>query len=60
MHTLVRGKFAMRDRKLMNDAAGWGRSVHRIQKMPPPEVRNADQTMDAVLTAPNIPKGYAA
>lgn len=48
-HTLVRGKFVMRDRKLMKDSAGWGRSVHAIQNMPPPSLRNEDQTIDAVL-----------
>jgi dihydroorotase len=48
VHTLVRGKFIMRERTLMPDARGWGRSVHSIQDMPPPAVCNADQTLQAV------------
>jgi dihydroorotase len=48
VHTLVRGKFVMRERTLMPDARGWGRSVHSIQNMAPPAVRNADQTLQAV------------
>jgi dihydroorotase len=59
IHTLVRGKFVMRDRHLMNDAVGWGRSVHRIQKMAPPSIRNADQTMDAVVHVPEQECGGA-
>jgi dihydroorotase len=51
LHTLVRGRFVMRDRALVG-ARGWGRSVHRIQKMPAPAVRNADQTMQAILAGP--------
>jgi dihydroorotase len=51
VHTLVRGRFVMRDRALMADARGWGRSVHAVQRMPPPAVRNADQTMAAVTAA---------
>jgi dihydroorotase len=49
LHTLVRGRFVMRDRKLMPDARGWGRSVHTIQRMPPPAVRHADETMAAIV-----------
>jgi dihydroorotase len=49
LHTLVRGRFVMRDRKLMPDARGWGRSVHAIQRMPPPAVRHADETMAAIV-----------
>ena len=49
IHTLVRGRFVMRDRALVAAARGWGRSVHRIQQMPAPVVRNADQTMRAIL-----------
>ncbi len=51
IHTIVRGRFAMKDRALQDSAKGWGRSVHAIQQMPAPDVRNADQTMAAV-TAP--------
>ena len=49
IHTLVRGRFVMRDRVLAPDARGWGRSVHAIQHMPAPVVRNADQTMQAIV-----------
>jgi dihydroorotase len=49
LHTLVRGRFVMRDRKLTPEARGWGRSVHAIQHMPPPAVRHADETMAAIV-----------
>ncbi|MGA7323879.1 MAG: allantoinase AllB [Rhodomicrobium sp.] len=48
IHTLVRGKFVMKDRKLQNEARGWGRSVHRFQQMPLPAPRNQDQTLAAI------------
>jgi dihydroorotase len=51
VNTLVRGRFVMRDRALIADARGWGRSVHAIQQMPSPVVRNADQTLAAVTAA---------
>jgi dihydroorotase len=60
MHTLVRGKFVMRDRALVDGTRGWGRSVHTIQEMPQPAVRNADKTMQAVIAAgPNSRKQSA-
>jgi dihydroorotase len=59
VHTLVRGKFVMRQRALALDARGWGRSVHNIQQMPPPAVRNPDQTMQAVTSVPHR-QGQAA
>jgi dihydroorotase len=49
VHTLVRGRFVMRARKLVEDTRGWGRSVHAIQAMPPPRVANAEQTMQAIV-----------
>jgi dihydroorotase len=49
VHTLVRGRFVMKDRRLA-DTKGWGRSVHIIQKMPPPDVRNAEHSMQAITT----------
>ena len=52
VHTMVRGRFAMRDRRLVTDTAGWGRSVRRVQEMPTPQPRNLDQTMEAVLRPP--------
>lgn len=50
IHTIVRGRFAMKDRTLQDDARGWGRSVHAIQAMPPVDLRNTDQTMAAVTS----------
>ena len=55
IHTLVRGRFVMKDRTLVADTRGWGRSVHAIQHMPPPDVRNADQTMQAITRLPDAP-----
>ena len=49
LHTLVRGRFVMRDRKLVRSAKGHGVSVRRIQKMPQPQPVNVDQTLAAVL-----------
>ena len=42
LHTLVRGRFVMRDGRLVTDAAGWGRSVKTVQKMPTPKPRNTE------------------
>jgi dihydroorotase len=49
VHTLVRGRFVMKDRALMPGTRGWGRSVHSIQNLPPPRLRNTDQTMQAIV-----------
>jgi dihydroorotase len=49
VHTLVRGRFVMRERRLVEDTRGWGRSVHAIQRMPTPSPRNTDQTMAAIV-----------
>jgi dihydroorotase len=49
VHTLVRGRFVMKNRTLMADAAGGGRSVHTIQRMPPPRLDHLDQTTQAIL-----------
>ena len=46
IHTLVRGRFVMRDRTLVEGTRGHGRSVHTIQQMPAPAPRNTDQTHD--------------
>jgi dihydroorotase len=51
VHTLVRGRFVMRDRQLVPQTRGWGRSVHAIQHMPPAQVRNAEQTSVAIVRA---------
>jgi dihydroorotase len=52
VHTIVRGRFAMKDRTLVQAAKGWGRSVHTVQEMPRPKPRHVDQTMAAVLKKP--------
>jgi dihydroorotase len=48
VHTLVRGRFVMKNRALVAATKGWGRSVHPIQKMPLPVVRNSETTMQAI------------
>lgn len=50
IHTLVRGRFVMKDRKLTG-AKGWGRSVHAIQAMPEPKVLNAEHSMQSITRA---------
>jgi dihydroorotase len=50
IHTLVRGRFVMRDRRLAADTKGWGQSVAAIQKMPPPTPRNVETTTAAITT----------
>ncbi len=50
IHTLVRGRFVMRDRALQTEARGAGRSVHPIQVMPQAEPRNSASTMAAITT----------
>jgi dihydroorotase len=49
LHTLVRGRFVMKDRTLVDGVRGWGRSVHKIQHMPAPRLRNTDLTMQAIV-----------
>ena len=49
IHTLVRGRFVMRDRALVPETRGWGRSVHTIQQLPAAAPRNVDQTMEAIV-----------
>ena len=48
IHTLVRGRFVMKDRKLVPATKGWGHSVHTIQEMPEPDIRNAAHTMQSI------------
>jgi dihydroorotase len=52
LHTMVRGRFVMRDRTLVEDMEGWGQSVHAIQSMPPVQLRNTDATMTAIVKTP--------
>jgi len=52
IHTIVRGRFVMKDRTLVPGTKGWGRSVHAIQQMPESAVRHADTSMRAIAPAP--------
>ena len=51
VHTLVRGRFVMRDRELVDDTRGWGRPVKTWQAMPAAAPRNVDKTMGAIAAA---------
>jgi len=53
IHTLVRGRFIIKDRLLQEDTAGWGRSVHAIQQMPEPQPRHVGLSMASVTRAEN-------
>ncbi len=59
LHTLVRGRFVMRERRLVADAAGWGRSIKPIQKMPAPAPRNQQHATRAILQTPAGTKPHA-
>jgi dihydroorotase len=48
VHTLVRGRFVMRDRTPVEDSRGWGRSVHHVQRMPEARPLRLDQALKAV------------
>lgn len=50
IHTIVRGRFVMKDRILQEEARGTGRSVHAIQQMPPATPRNTDTTMTVITS----------
>jgi dihydroorotase len=60
IHTLVRGRFVMRDRALVPDTRGFGRSVHSIQRMPEAMPRNTDQTMASILLGVGTTSDQAA
>ncbi len=51
IHTMVRGRFVMREGELVSDSRGWGRSVKAWQAMPAPAPRNTDKTMGAIVAA---------
>ena len=51
IHTLVRGRFVMRDRVLQKVAHGTGRSVHSIQAMPRATPQHTHATMAAITNA---------
>ncbi|SNT56914.1 dihydroorotase [Tardiphaga sp. OK246] len=50
IHTIVRGRFVMKDRILQEEARGTGQSVHAIQQMPPATPVNTDSTMAAITS----------
>jgi dihydroorotase len=52
LHTLLRGRFVMRDGKLVTDAVGWGRSVKTVQQMPTAKPRNTEHYSSAILQTP--------
>ena len=52
LHTLLRGRFVMRDGKLVSDAVGWGKSVKTVQQMPAAKPRNTEHYSSAILTRP--------
>jgi dihydroorotase len=49
VHTLSRGRFVMRERRLVEGTQGHGVSVHTIQRMPPPRPLRTDQSLAEVL-----------
>lgn len=49
IHTLVRGRFVMKNRELVPETKGHGKSVRRIQKMPLPQPKNLEHTTAAIL-----------
>jgi dihydroorotase len=48
IHTILRGKFVMKNQALVAESLGGGRSVHGIQRMPRPEPRRAEQSLRAL------------
>jgi dihydroorotase len=56
IHTIVRGRFVMKNRSLVSDTKGWGRSVHTIQQMPAPALRHAETSMQAIAPATARPR----
>ncbi|MDR6657703.1 dihydroorotase [Tardiphaga robiniae] len=50
IHTIVRGRFVMKDRILQEEARGTGQSVHAIQQMPPAMPANTHSTMAAITS----------
>ena len=51
VHTMVRGRFVMRDRTLDPASRGWGRTVHDRQVMPLPRLQHQDATTEAITRA---------
>ena len=51
IHTIVRGAFVQRDRKMCEGMAGHGTQVTDIQSMPTPSPKNTDQSLAHILSA---------
>jgi dihydroorotase len=49
IHTILRGQYVMKNRTLVAESFGIGRSVHTIQRMPVPDPRHAHQSLAAVV-----------
>ncbi|MEP9352806.1 allantoinase AllB [Xanthobacter sp. KR7-65] len=58
VHTMVRGRFVVKDRALQADTKGHGRPVHTFQQMPAAAPRHADQTIAAATAV--VAPGAAA
>jgi dihydroorotase len=54
VHTLSRGRFVMKGRKLVEEARGRGRSVHTLQQMPPPAPLRRGESLAAALARPDV------
>jgi dihydroorotase len=48
IHTILRGRFVVKNQALVAESAGSGRSVHTIQRMPTPAPRREEQSLRAV------------
>lgn len=53
LHTLVRGRFVVRDGKLIQEAAGTGMPVKPIQRMAPAKPRNTELYTSEILRTPD-------
>ena len=58
LHTLVRGRFVMRDGELIEEAAGWGKTIKAVQQMPAPMPRNTG-TFSSAIVAPGAAEADA-
>ncbi len=48
LHTILRGRYVMKNRALVAESFGTGRSVHLIQRMPAPDPRHVFRSLAAV------------
>ncbi len=49
VHTLVRGRFVQKDRKICPNIKGHGTQVSDIQEMPPAKLNNAEHAIENLL-----------